>query len=132
MADSRRETLVPTHFDDETLEHDLARLPQTARLALRELRRDIKRAGGLPLSHLKGCQSEGRDGTNLAGCVKTYVPWPEGRYGLVLTAVEHPTRSWALRAIALGVRHPPRDANVPTVYQIAHGRLLEWSDPTTR
>jgi hypothetical protein len=99
---------------------------------LRALRRDIGKAGGLPLSHLKGCQAEGRDGTNLAGCVKTYAPWPDGRYGLVLIPVEHTTRPWALRAIAFGVRHQPRDSNAPTVYRIAHGRLHDRPDSDTR
>jgi len=123
MADGGRWTVVPTRFDGDAIESDLARLPSAAALALQLLRRDIDKAGGLPLSRLNSCQAEGRDGTKLGGCVKTYVPWPDGRYGLVLIAVEHPTRPWGLRAVALGVRHQPRGSNAPTVYQIAHRRL---------
>jgi hypothetical protein len=26
---------------------------------------------------------KGRDGTSLPGCVKTYLPWPTGRWGVV-------------------------------------------------
>jgi len=125
MADIRREAIVPTQFDEDAIEHDLERLPASAALALKALRRDIEQAGGLPLSQLKGCQAEGRDGTKLAGCVKTYIPWPNGRYGLVFIAIEHPIRPWALRAIAFGVRHHPRGSHALTVYQIADRRLRE-------
>lgn len=59
----------------------------------------------------------------LGGCVKTYVPWPDGRFGAVLVAVTHPDRPLALRVIAFGVRHHPRGSNAPTVYEIAHKRL---------
>jgi hypothetical protein len=130
MPAAGREQIVPTRFDDEAIEHDLAFLPRAATLALQALRRDIDKAGGLPLSHLKGCQSEGRDGTSLAGCVKTYVPWPDGRYGLVFNAVEHSTRPWGLRAIAFGVRHHPRGSNARTVYQLAHERLHSTAAPS--
>lgn len=71
------------------------------------------------------CQVEGRDGTMLGGCVKTYVPWPGGRYGAVMVAVSHPERPVGLRVIAFGIRHQPRDARALTVYQIADRRLRE-------
>jgi hypothetical protein len=119
----RREPIVPTRFDEEAIEHDIAHLPREAALALQALRHDVDNVGGLPLPRLKSCRSEGRDGTRLAGCVKTYVPWPNGRYGLVLKAVEHPTRPWGLRAIAFGIRHHPRESNAPTVYDFANQRL---------
>jgi len=125
VVDTGHDPIVPTRFDDDAVEYDLARLPSAGASALRALRRAIDAAGGLPLSRLKACQAEGRDGTMLAGCAKTYVPWPDGRYGLVLSAVEHPTRPWGLRAIAFGVRHHPRDSNALTVYEIAHRRLHE-------
>lgn len=51
------------------------------------------------------CEDDARNGTNLAGCVKTYVPWPDGRFGAVFVAVSHPQRPLGLRAIAFGVRH---------------------------
>lgn len=69
------------------------------------------------------CAVEGRDGTQLGGCVKTYVPWPAGRFGGVLVAVSHPERPVGLRVIAFGVRHQPRHAHTLSVYEIAHRRL---------
>jgi hypothetical protein len=59
----------------------------------------------------------------LGGCVKTYVPWPDGRFGAVFVAVTHPNRPMALRAFAFGVRHHPRESNAKTVYEVAHARL---------
>src|ERR1700684_3440884 len=94
--------------------------PSDARAALELLRRQVDRDGGLSCSRLKRCEEEGRDGTRLAGCLKTYVPWPTGRFGLVLLPVAHPERPFALRAFAYGVRHPA--GRKPSVYQIADRR----------
>jgi hypothetical protein len=69
------------------------------------------------------CQAEGRDGARLGGCVKTYIPWPDGRFGAVFVPVTHPSRPMALRAIAFGVRHQPRGSVAPTVYEVADRRL---------
>ncbi|HKT43407.1 MAG TPA: hypothetical protein VJQ85_01305 [Gaiellaceae bacterium] len=102
---------------------DLARLGDAGLAALAELGREIDRLGGLPRERLLTCEAEGRDGTRLPGCVKTYVPWPAGRFGTVMVAVSHPERPVGLRVIAFGVRHHPRRAQALTVYQIAHRRL---------
>jgi hypothetical protein len=63
-----------------------------------------------------------RDGTRLGGCVKTRVPWPDGRWGLVLIPVASESGELSLRAIAFGERHPPAPRR-PSVYQVAHRRL---------
>ena len=111
---------MPVVFDEHAISEDLAHHPPVARHALEVLRREVDRDGGLPVSRLKRCEAEGRDGTRLAGCVKTYVPWPTGRFGLVMLPVAHPTRPLALRAFAFGVRHPA--ALKPSVYRIADER----------
>ena len=59
----------------------------------------------------------------MAGCVKMYVPWANGRFGAIFAAVVHPDRPFGLRLIAFGVRHHPPESNAPTVYEIADGRL---------
>jgi hypothetical protein len=120
VADTRAAPMVPVMFDEHALTEDLAHHPPAARVALDAFRREVSRDGGLSFVRLKRCDEEGRDGTRLAGCVKTYVPWPTGRFGLVLLPVAHPTRPLALRAFAYGVRHPA--AHKPSVYVIADRR----------
>jgi hypothetical protein len=123
MAQPDPEPVFPVGFDEDAVNEDLKRLPESASTALESFRRELQRGVGLSKDRLKSCQAEGRDGTMLAGCVKTYVPWPDGRFGAVLVAVTHPDRPLALRVIAFGVRHHPRGSNAPTVYEIAHKRL---------
>jgi hypothetical protein len=125
VADPRSEPVFPVGFDEDALTEDLERLPVSAENALREFRKELRREGGIPKSRLRACQAEGRDGTNLGGCVKTYVPWPDGRFGAVFVVVTHPNRPMALRAFAFGVRHHPRESNADTVYQVAHRRFSE-------
>jgi hypothetical protein len=120
MADSPGGPLVPVLFDEHAISEDLSHLAGSARVALDAFRRELDRDGGLSLTRVKRCDAEGRDGTNLDRCLKTYIPWPMGRFGLVLVPAAHPTRPLALRAIAFGVRHPT--GNRPSVYRIAHKR----------
>jgi hypothetical protein len=82
------ELVVPVVFDDAVLMVDLEHLPGTAAAALSEVRAQGEREGGLQYKRLAACHSEGRDGTDLAGCVKTYVPWPTGPWGMVFRAGE--------------------------------------------
>jgi hypothetical protein len=123
MAAGRPEPIFPVGFDEDALAEDLERLPASAEMALREFRKELRREDGIPQSRLKACHDEGRDGTTLGGCVKTYIPWPDGRFGAVFVAVRHPNRPMALRVFAFGVRHHPRESNAETVYEVAHRRL---------
>jgi hypothetical protein len=120
MTDTPAGPIVPVQFSEHAIAEDLTHHPPAAREALELFRREVGRDGGLSLARLKRCDEEGRDGTRLGGCVKTYVPWPIGRFGLVLLPVAHPTRPLALRAFAFGVRHPA--ANKPSVYAVADRR----------
>jgi hypothetical protein len=47
---------------------------------------------------------------------------PNGRFGMVVRFVRD-DKGLALRYLAFGVRHHPRNSNAPTVYDIAHRRL---------
>ncbi len=114
--------VFPVGFDEEAVAEDLARLSESAAEALVELRSAIEQLGGLPQSRLMACEDDARDGTNLTGCVKTYVPWPDGHFGAVFVAVSHPERPLGLRAIAYGVRHHPKGSHAKTVYQWADER----------
>jgi hypothetical protein len=123
VARGEAEPVFPVGFDDDALAVDLEHLPASAEVALHAFRKDLRRQGGIPQSRLMTCQAEGRDGTKLGGCVKTYIPWPTGRFGAVFVAVRHPSRPMGLRAIAFGVRHHPRGSSARTVYEVAHLRL---------
>lgn len=123
MTQTRPEPVFPVGFDEDALSEDLERLSEGAVEALQAFRNELRREGGIPQSRLKACHDEGRDGTMLGGCVKTYVPWPDGRFGAVFVAVKHPNRPMALRAFAFGVRHHPRESNAESVYEVAHRRL---------
>jgi hypothetical protein len=117
------EPIFPIGFDDDALEEDLSHLTASAEAALRSFQKEVRRLGGIPKSRLMACQAEGRDGTRLGGCVKTYILWPDGRFGAVFVAVTHPNRPMGLRAVAFGIRHQPRRSNAPTVYEVADRRL---------
>ena len=124
MADKPRDVIVPIVFDEETLATDLEHLSDTASAAVRTLRREIDSDGGLPTSHLKRCEPEGRDGTRLAGCVKARVPWPDGPWGIVFRAGQDPSRPFALYTLAYGWRHPASYGK-PSVYELADRRLAK-------
>lgn len=123
MAEPRPEPVFPVGFDDDALAEDLDRLPASAEIALHEFYKELRRHGGIPRARLMACQAEGRDGTKLGGCVKTYIPWPDGRFGMVFVPAKHPSRPLTLRVLAFGVRHHPRESNAETVYEVANGRL---------
>lgn len=111
MVEPQSEPVFPVGFDDDALEEDLAHLPASAEEALRLFHKEVRRLGGIPKSRLMACQAEGRDGTGLGGCVKTYIPWPDGRFGAVFIAVTHSNRPMALRAIAFGISPPSARIN---------------------
>lgn len=71
---------------------------------------------------LRRCDPEGRDGTKLPACFKVYLPAPDGKFGMVLRFIRD-GESLALRYLAFGVRHHPRDSNALTVYEIADRRF---------
>lgn len=119
MADPRSEPIFRVGFDIDALAENLDRLPGSAEIALREFRKELRRHGGIPRSRLMACQADGRDGTKLAGCVKTYIPWPHGKFGAVFVPAKHPSRPLTLRVVAFGVRHHPRESNAETVYRFA-------------
>jgi hypothetical protein len=122
MANTRTVPMVPVELDEYAIAEDLRHLPTAALEALDSFKRELERNGEkLPLTRLKACEEEGRDGTRLRRCAKTYVPWPNGPFGLVLVTVEHPTRAFGMLAFAYGVRHPA--AHKLSVYQIADRRL---------
>jgi hypothetical protein len=50
------------------------------------------------------------------------LPAPNGKFGMVIRFIRD-NEGLALRYLAFGVRHHPRDSHAQTVYEIAHRRL---------
>jgi hypothetical protein len=132
MAEQASGPVFPVGFDEDAIAEDLKHASKGAVEALEAFRKELHRQGGIPKDQLKACQEEGPEGTKLGGCVKTYVPWPDGRFGAVFVAVTHPKRPLALRVIAFGVRHHPQGSHAETVYQVADRRQNKEDGESSR
>jgi hypothetical protein len=108
-------------FDEGAFAEDTMRSGRSGAETLREARSRFER-GGVEITALRRCEPEGRDGTKLPACFKVYLPAPNGRFGMVFRFVRN-SDGIALRYLAFGVRHHPRNSNAQTVYEIAHRRL---------
>ena len=116
----RPEPRFAVGVDEHLLEEDLAHATAAGRAAIAPLIDQLK-SSGVPFSWLKRCQAEGRDGTQLTGCVKIYIPHPDGPWGAVLAGDKLATVP-TLVLLAAGRRHPVQPWT-PSVYQVAHKRL---------
>ncbi len=112
---------APVVFNEHAFAEDLERASIGGRTHATTARTEFERPG-IDVARLRPCDPEGRDGTRLVGSVKTYIPWPDGRFGMVF-AVERIEGRLVLVFVAFGVRHQPKHSNAPTVYALAHRRL---------
>jgi hypothetical protein len=118
---------LPARFPTAAWEQDLAAASPTGVEIARQARRRYER-DGVPLTELRPCDPEARDGTRLKDCVKTYLPPPAGRFGMVFQVARAPERV-ELAYLAFGARHHPRGSRTPTVYELAHHRLHNMPPP---
>lgn len=118
MADSPR---FPVRLDEEAFGEDLYHATPAGKAIARSERARMEREG-IATSELRTCAAVGPDGTRLAGCVKTYLPRPDGPWGMVFTGDTDESGNPVLISLAFGLRHPRR-AWQPSVYQVAHARL---------
>jgi hypothetical protein len=112
--------VFPVRFDEAAFDEDLLHVTPRGRSAAIRHRAAIER-DGLPAAQLVRCDAEARDGTDLSGCVKTRLPWPDGEWGLVLTGRLDEKGRVFLQALAFGERHPEAHWR-PSVYELAHRR----------
>jgi hypothetical protein len=107
-------------FDEEALAEDVAHATPAGRRVASDARARLEREG-VAADETRPCMNEGPEGTQLAGCVKLYLPPPTGRWGMVLQ-LGRAGQGLVLYHLAFGVRHPERPWQ-PSVYQVAHRRL---------
>lgn len=111
----------PVAFDQQAFTEDLKHATLAGRVVGQQARARLERDRIAP-SELRGCEPEGRDGTRLPNCVKTYLPQPAGDWGMVFIGSRSAAGRFELRCIAFGRRHPI-SAWQPSVYELAHRRL---------
>jgi hypothetical protein len=111
----------PARFDSEAWEEDLGRTTPSGREAA-EVARQAYETNGIPFTHLRPVEKDGRDGTVLPDCAKIYLPQPAGHFGMVFKAIKIEGRLH-LAYLAFGARHQPKESRRPTVYQLAHKRM---------
>jgi hypothetical protein len=117
----KRAGRAPALFDDAAFVEDLNRASDTGREVALAAKNEYEH-DGVPIDQLLACDEEGPDGTELANCMKIYLPRPAGKFGMVFRIELHEGKS-LLAYAAFGVRHHPRNSNALTVYQLAHTRL---------
>lgn len=77
---SRPDAHFRVEFDDAAFAEDLEHTSSDTGRALAQRERDKLTAEGLAPNKLKRCDTEARDGTSLPGCVKIYIPAPDGTW----------------------------------------------------
>jgi hypothetical protein len=117
MPTPRRPVAFRVRFNDARFVEDLARCRADGQQIGRQARIELERDGAPP-HLLTRCGAEHRDGIDLRGMVKLYLPLPYGPWGLVLEGATDAT-GLHLLVIAFGERHPSRR---PSVYDIARRR----------
>lgn len=110
----------PAIVDEETLAEDLAHASESARAAIEPMVARLEDSGA-PARWLKRCEEDARDGTSLPGCVKMYIPQPDGQWGAVFLGTTV-NGTLTLILLAVGERHPSVTWR-PSVYQVADSRL---------
>lgn len=118
MNDSPRFSAL---FDEEAFAEDLAHASDAGARVAKAERARLER-DRIPVGELLACDAEARDGTRLGGCGKTYLPQPDGDWGMVFTGDKDAAGRPVLVYLAFGVRHP-RHPWQPSVYQVAHRRF---------
>ncbi len=109
-ADLRR---IPARIDPATWAEDIGHTGAADRVSI-EAAKGRYEHSGVPLTEMRPCDAEGRDGTELPDCVKVYLPMPAGRFGIVFS-VDRTSTGPTLVYVAFGVRHQPRGSNAQTV-----------------
>ncbi len=115
---------APVAFDEKAWSEDLRNTTDEGRTAATKKRAELER-DGQTINELLACDEQARDGTSLPECIKTRVPWPNGRWGIVYLIARDKKGRLSLDVLAFGVRHHPKGSHALNVYEIAHWRLAK-------
>lgn len=118
MADKPR---FSARFDQQAFAEDLSHATEAGQRVANTERARIERKG-ISAGELLACDPEARDGTRLGGCVKTYLPQPDGGWGMVFTGDTDAAGRPVLLYLAFGMRHPTHPWQA-SVYEVADRRL---------
>jgi hypothetical protein len=109
---SSRRGVARVEFDELAWSEDMAAASTSARVVADHERLRLERDGQL-VSDLRPCDAESPDGTSLPGCVKAYLPPPDGPWGAVFRVAKREGEPAYLVVIAFGLRHPPASTASP-------------------
>lgn len=117
----RGDVTFPVVIDQRRLDEDLAHSTPAAQAVATAAAQRLTGHGASRAS-LHPCQAEARDGTNLPGCAKIYLPDVNGAWGMVFALRADNNGRVYLELLAFGQRHPQRQST-PSVYKVAAVRL---------
>ncbi len=126
MPTPRRPVTFRVRFNDALFASDIDHCRPEGQDIAQSAREQLER-DGISQSLLMSCGGEHRDGTDLPGMVKLYLPMPYGPWGLVLQGATDPA-GLHLAAVAFGERHPNRRPSGRVAHYRRHG---QWP-PGTR
>lgn len=120
-----RPTRVRVAWGDETWAEEVARLEKNSRVRLAAERERRRLGSVIDVAQLRACSSTSRDGTDLTGMAKVYVPVSDGPpsdrpYGFVFVLARDADGLY-LEFVAYGERHPT-NPDTRNVYERAHKR----------
>ena len=120
MAGTGKVPRFAARVEERWLSNDLSHASEAGKAAIEPMVAQLQ-SEGCRADWLRPCEKEGHDGTRLPGCVKLYIPQPDGQWGAVFAGEEEDSKP-ALVLLAVGERHPKKPWR-PSVYEVADRRL---------
>ncbi len=115
---------LPVLFEEAVWAHAIDGLSNKSKEIATSARAQLE-AEGVGLTDVLVCDAEGSDGTELADCVKLYLPWrdapPSERPFAFVLRLRRDKTALVWNFVAFGPRHPR--PGVRTVYERAHRQI---------
>lgn len=115
---------LPVRFDEAVWSHAIDGFSKQSKAIATSVRTRLE-ADGAALADVLACNAEGPDGTQLADCVKLYLPWrdapPSERPFAFVLRLRRDKAALVWNFVAFGPRRPR--PGVRTVYERAHRQI---------